>query len=118
LSQPPAHRPAAVDTEALAWLVPWNQYRADALLAALLDDGYRVQALSKPMTARVSAGEKELGRGSLVIHSGIQPENLDPVAARLAELSRQHGVEVIAARQGLAIDGVDAGSPSVPVLEP
>ncbi len=118
LLERPVHRPAAVETGALAWVVPWNQYRADALLAALLDDGYRVQALSKPLTARVPAGNKAFGRGSLVIHSGIQPENLDPVAARLDELSRRHGVDVIAVGRGLAVDGVDLGSPSVPVLEP
>jgi hypothetical protein len=117
LTTPPVHRPDAVDTGALAWLVPWNQYRADALLADLLGDGYRVQVLSEPTMAAVDGGERALERGSLVVHSGIQPETLDPVGERLAELSDRHGVDVLAAERGMAIDGVDLGSPSVPVLE-
>ncbi|RFF27145.1 MULTISPECIES: M14 family zinc carboxypeptidase [unclassified Wenzhouxiangella] len=119
LSGVPQHQPATVDTGALAWLVHWNQYRADALLADLLGDGYRVQVTTEPLTVAVEeTGERSFGRGSLVIHSGIQPDKLDPVGPRLAELSERHAVDVIAAGQGMAIDGVDLGSPSVPVLEP
>jgi hypothetical protein len=118
LSETPVHRPAAVDTGALAWLVSWDQYRADALLADLLDDGYRVQVATEPMTVPVDGGERAFGRGSLVVHSGIQPEELDAVGSRLAELSNEHGVDVVAAGRGMAVDGVDLGSPSVPVLEP
>jgi hypothetical protein len=118
LAEAPVHEPDAVASDALAWIVPWNQYRADALLADLLDAGYRVQVATEPMTARTPDGERAFGRGSLVIHSGIQPDRLDPVGPMLAELSGQHGVDVIAAGQGMAVDGVDLGSPSVPVLEP
>lgn len=118
LTEVPEQQPAAVQTSALAWLVPWGQYRADALLADLLDDGYRVQAASEPLTVKAANGERALERGSLVVHRGIQPDELDPVGERLAELSQQHGVDVIAARRGMAVNGVDLGSPSVPVLEP
>ncbi|WP_376693623.1 M14 family zinc carboxypeptidase [Wenzhouxiangella sp. EGI_FJ10409] len=118
LTEAPRHRPAAVDTDALAWLVPWNQYRADALLADLLDEGYRVQVLTEPMTASVEADEREFARGSLVVHSGIQPRDVGAVGARLGELSGQHGVDVVAVGRGMAASGVDLGSPSVPVLEP
>jgi len=118
LNEPPAHRPDDVDADALAWLVPWNQYRADAVLADLLEDGYRVQVATEPLTAAVDGGERAFGRGSLVIHSGIQPDEADPAGPRLAELSKQHGVEVVAAGRGMAVSGVDLGSPSVPVLEP
>ncbi|WP_376695812.1 M14 family zinc carboxypeptidase [Wenzhouxiangella sp. EGI_FJ10305] len=118
LAEAPVHDPAAVQTSALAWLVSWNQYRADALLADLLDDGYRVQAATEQLTVKTAEGERDFERGSLVIHRGIQPDELDPVGDRLAELSTEHGVDVIAARQGMALSGVDLGSPSVPVLEP
>src|SRR5699024_7558899 len=51
-------------------------------------------------------------------HAGIQPQELDPVGARLAGLAEQHGVDVVSADRGMASSGVDLGSPSVPVLEP
>jgi hypothetical protein len=104
--------------EALAWVVPWNQYRAAALLAALLDDGYRVQAAMEPLTVPTTQGDRELVRGSLIVHSGLQPTRLDPVGPRLVELSGRHGVEVLAAERGLSRAGIDLGSPMAPVLDP
>jgi len=118
LSEAPGHQPHAGKPGAMAWMVPWSQYRADALLADLLGDGYRVQAVTEPMTAATDGGEREFERGSLVVHAGHQPEDLEPVGERLAELANEHSVDVIAVGRGMAVDGVDLGSPSVPVLEP
>jgi hypothetical protein len=118
LDQPPVVDHPAPSAEALAWLVPWNQYRADTVLAALLDDGYRIQAATQPLTVMTAEGERELVRGSLIVHSGIQPDELDGVGSRLAELSERHGVEVVVAKRGLARSGIDLGSPSAPVLDP
>mgnify|MGYP006292272667 CR=1 FL=1 len=113
----PAVAPAAPSGSAVAWVVDWRQHRAPALLAALLADGYRIQAAEAPQSLRTEAGRVDLGRGSLVIHAGIQPDGLPSVAERLVELSAQHAVEVHAVRSGLAIDGLDLGSPSLPVIE-
>jgi hypothetical protein len=107
-----------VETDALAWLVPWNQMGAAPLLAALLDDGYRIQASVDPMQVRTRTGERDLVRGSLVIHRGLQPPELDPVGERLQILADQQAVEVLVTRQGLSLSGPDLGSPTVPVLEP
>ena len=104
--------------QALAWLVPWNQHGAPALLSALLDDGYRVQAAVDPLTVQTRNGQRELTRGSLVIHRGLQPGDLTPPAERLAELAKTHQVEVLATDRGLSVSGPDLGSPSLPVLEP
>jgi hypothetical protein len=104
--------------EALAWVVPWGQYRDSALLGALLADGYRVQSATETLTVPTSRGDRELRRGSLIVHSGLQPDALDPVGPRLAELSERFGVEVLAAERGLSRSGIDLGSPSAPVLDP
>jgi hypothetical protein len=118
LEQTPSLTIAAPAAQAVAWVVPWGQYRADALLADVLDDGYRVQVATEPTTVATDDGEVEVERGALVVHAGLQPERTDPVGARLAELAEEHGVNVHAATSGLALSGVDLGSPSVPVLEP
>lgn len=119
LDTAPARPLPDVPREALAWVVPWNQHSAAPLLAALLAEGYRVQTFTRP--ARISlqeGGERELVRGSLVIHHGLQPEDNEPVGGRLAELSSRFNAEVLATGRGLVVTGTDLGSPSVPVLEP
>ncbi len=104
--------------EAVAWLVPWDQYGAPAVLAGLLEAGYRVQATLKPLRARTDTGDQELVRGSLIIHAGLQSEAPRPVVEYLAKLAERHEVDVLAAERGLSLSGPDLGSPSAPVLEP
>lgn len=116
LATAPSVAPAPSAMEATAWLVPWDQYRAPALLAQLLAEGYRVQASSDPLTTRTDQGEMALPRGSLVISPGLQDEDLAPVGERLRALSQEYGVAVRTATSGLSISGPDLGSPSVPVL--
>ena len=119
LSELPAQQPHAVAPQALAWLVPWDQHGAAPVLAALLAEGYRVQTLTRPTRVRdVGGDERELVRGSLVIHRGLQPDTVEAPAQRLAELAARFSVELVATGRGLAVSGLDLGSPSAPVLEP
>ena len=119
LGEAPEFQPQTVAQEALAWLVPWNQHGAAPVLAALLAEGYRVQVLTRPTrVSTIDGDERDLVRGSLVIHRGLQPDALDPAGERLAELSGQFGAEIIATARGLVVSGLDLGSPSAPVLEP
>jgi len=118
LGELPAHTVPAPDAEAVAWMIDWSQYRADAVLAELLEEGYRVQVISEPTTAATARGEREFGRGSLIVHAGLQPGSVASAGERLAELATKHGVEVAAAQSGLARSGIDLGSPSASVLEP
>jgi hypothetical protein len=101
---------------AVAWLVPWDQHRAPALLAALLAEGYRIQAVREPLVATTTSGPQALVRGSLVIHNGLQPETLPPVVRRLAALSAAHGLRVYGATSGLAEAGIDLGAPDAEIL--
>ena len=120
LTAPPALTVPVPPTEAVAWLLPWNQAGAPATLAALLAEGYRVQALTEPSQPRLLSGaaSRELVRGSVIVHPGLQPNGLPDVGERLQALASLHQVEVLAAERGLAQSGVDLGSPSAPVLEP
>ncbi|MFP4334219.1 MAG: M14 family zinc carboxypeptidase [Wenzhouxiangella sp.] len=112
-------RLAAPAEQALAWIVPWDQRGAAPLLAALLADDYRVQVLTRPSSFETTGEQtRAFGRGSLVIHRGLQPDRLAPVGERLVALSAAHDAEVLALTGGLAASGVDLGSPSAPVVEP
>ena len=105
-----------VPESAVAWVVPWDQQRAPALLAGLLAEGYRVQAVREPLVATTTRGPQALVRGSLVIHGGLQPDNLAPVARRLAALAPEFGVKVFSAASGLSQAGIDLGAPDARVL--
>src|SRR5690625_1871794 len=117
LTAAPVYRPARPAESAVAWLVDWRQYRADALAAELLTEGYRIQAAGEPLTIQAGDERRSFGRGTLIIHAGVQPERLDAVGPRLAELSEKHGVEVVAAEGSLVADGIDLGSPSAHMLK-
>ena len=117
LSRAPAVQIGEVAAQALAWIIPWHQHGAAPVLAALLADGYRVQTLTRPTRISLQqGGERDLVRGSLVVHRGLQPESLKPVAERLAELSDRFATEILATDRGLVPSGLDLGSPSAPVL--
>ncbi len=117
LTEPPTPPVVEVPQQAVAWLVPWDQYRAPVLLADLLAKGYRVQVATQPLTIDTDQGSRSLVRGSLILHQGLQPEGLEPLQEVLAATAPKLGVGVHAANTGLASDGIDLGSPSAPVLE-
>ena len=119
LTEAPVHAPPAVAEQALAWLIPWDQRGAAPVLAALLAEGFRVQTLTRPTRVRLidDQDERALVRGSLVVHRGLQPDTLEAPGERLAELAATFGTEIVATARGLAVSGLDLGSPSAPVLE-
>ena len=113
----PRSRAAAIDTEAVAWAIDWRQHRAPAVLAALLAEGYRVQALGKPARLDTAAGPVALGRGAVIVQASLQAEHLAPVYQVLERLAAAHEVRIESVRRGLALGGIDLGSPSAPMLE-
>ncbi|MDT8409084.1 MAG: M14 family metallopeptidase [Wenzhouxiangellaceae bacterium] len=108
---------ADIDAAAIAWAIAWDQHNAPAVLADLLDQGYRAQAAQKPVTLATASGNREFVRGSIIVHSGIQPDDLPPVNQALASIAGNHGVAVASIASGLARQGIDLGSPNAPVLE-
>ncbi len=109
---------AALPPSAVAWAIPWDQYGAAPALAALLDDGLRVQAATDPIRIRTADGSRSLPRGTLVIHPGIQEVDATELRERLRDLADRHHIEVLAATGGLTLAGPDLGSPSLPMLAP
>jgi len=107
----------ALDASATAWVIDWQQHRAPAVLAALLARGYRVQATETPLELSTDDAPMRFGRGSIVIHHGIQPDHLPPVERTLAALGKRFDVSISGIGSGLAREGSDLGSPSIPVLD-
>lgn len=116
LSAPPSRTAASIPEQAVAWVIPWDQYGAAPTLAALLADDLRIQAATRPLTITTAEGPRALKRGSLVIHPAIQPVEPTDLRRRLLALAERHGIEVLAATDGLTTAGPDLGSPSLPML--
>lgn len=114
LSAAPERSMPDINQQAVAWLVPWDQYRAPAVLAHLMAQGYRVQVATDPVT--VPEQQRSFVRGSLIIHPGIQPKDLPSVGEALARIRQTQDIEIISLDSGLVAAGPDLGSPSVPVV--
>lgn len=121
----PDTRAASLSTEAgslpkpsVAWLIPWGQLRAPALLQALLEAGARVQAATTPFTARTSTGERSFLEGTLQLHVATQKpaalESIEEILTRAA----QSGLDVHSATSSLTPDGQDLGNRDFAFLEP
>ncbi len=76
----------APDDDAIAWIIPWNQLNAPALLQQLLDAGLRVRAATKPFVANSGPGARAFNRGDIVIHAGLQDD--DKASKALAILAK------------------------------
>jgi hypothetical protein len=108
----------APEQDAVAWVVPWNQLEAAALLHELLEAGALVRAATKPFTARSNNGSREFTRGDLVIHSGLQAsDKLDAVHSMLSN-SVSSGMTVASVTSMLTPSGPDLGAPHFKRIKP
>ncbi|MDH3651697.1 MAG: M14 family zinc carboxypeptidase, partial [Saprospiraceae bacterium] len=93
-----------------AYLIPWTDYNAPALLYQLLAADIVVYSAFKPFSTKVNGDAEHFGYGTLMIpvkQEQIAPDSLHSV---LAGLSKKYALEVKAVATGLNLSGVDLGS--------
>jgi len=112
---PPRNMP---DAEAVAWIVPWEQLGAPALLQELLVAGARVRAATKPFTAQTLNGNRGYARGALVIHRGIQDEEHADRILEILGKGAERGMTIGSTGSGLTPDGPDLGASHFTYLAP
>jgi hypothetical protein len=110
--------PSAPDPEAVAWIVPWRQMQAPALLQRLLASGARVRAATRPFTATTRNGDLAFGRGTLVVHAGLQDPGLASRALEVLTKAAADGMEVASATSSLTPDGPDLGGLKFSLVKP
>ena len=96
--------------DAVAWVVPWGQLNAPAILQKLLDAGARVRAATRPFTAMAADGSREFGRGALVIHTGLQDEGKADAAFDILSAAAESGLDVDSTGTALTPAGPDLGA--------
>jgi len=88
-----------------AYLVSYNTLAASKMLAAMIQEGYRVRISPYEFTIE----GKTWPKGTLIVRANRNPESLH---SRIGEMAREFAVDVTAVHTGLSDKGVDLGSRS------
>ncbi|HNR07187.1 MAG TPA: M14 family zinc carboxypeptidase [Saprospiraceae bacterium] len=99
-----------------AYALEWESYYAPAALYRLLQERVRVRLIHEDFEISTPAGNKKFRRGTLLIPVQDQPIGKEALLAKLGELASRYKVEIHPLNTGLAVSGVDLGSPSSTVL--
>ncbi len=99
-----------VPNTSYAWLIDWADGAAARALHVLLKNGVHVKVAHAPFKARTNSGERDFGRGTLLIAAADQ--DLPP--SRLYEVLQQAhfdtGIRIHAVSSGRNLAGIDLGS--------
>jgi hypothetical protein len=101
---------------AVAWVFDWAGHLAPRALFRLLDRGVVVRAATQPTTVTTATGERRVERGALIVSSAGQRSTPAELETLLAEVAAETGVDIWAVTRGLAVAGLDLGSPNVVAL--
>jgi hypothetical protein len=106
------------DKSARAWVIPWNQLEAPAVLQTLLTDGVRVRTATRAFSAQTGSGLKSLRPGALMIQAGVQdPEVLEKTIATLGKAALA-GLDIYSLNSSLTTSGPDLGAKHFKPLRP
>lgn len=99
-----------VEKSNYAYLIPWDDYYAPALLYGLQSKKVNVKASQKKFSLETSSGITEFGYGTLVI--AVQKQKLDADALHevVEEMCNKYGIAAHTAATGYSTVGVDLGS--------
>jgi len=108
-------------TEALksnyAYLIPYNDYYAPALLYYLQSHGLVVKVSSKPFTVKIDGKDQNFDRGTLMVPVEDQPElDKDAVYQWVKEGSSKFDVQTYPIATGMTVKGNGLGSRSFQTL--
>ncbi|HAS47182.1 MAG TPA: zinc carboxypeptidase [Microscillaceae bacterium] len=100
-----------------AYLIPWDDYFAPAVLYHLQNKGVIVKGAFKPFKAKIDGQDKDFGYGSLLIPVSLQKLSDTEVYNTLKAASEKFKVQAYAANTGFSIQGIDLGSRYFRTLE-
>lgn len=100
-----------------AYMFAWDEYYAPRALYRLQDKGIRTKVLAKPSTVTTPDGTKEFSYGSILVALGPQDVSTDEIHSTVQTIAEEDGIDVYNVTTGLAVGGIDLGSPNAEVLE-
>lgn len=112
-------RPATTPARnAVAWIVPWNQLAAPALLQKLLAAGARIRAATEGFTASTTSGPQSFSSGDLVVMPGLQDQGLADKAFQLLSDAAAEGLGTASATTSFTPRGPDLGALPFKLVKP
>jgi len=100
------------DSEDVAYCFSWNAYYAPQLLFKAMEEGLVARVNQLPFEAQTASGKKSFAEGTIIL-TAQQRWDKKSLRERLQQLANQLHVEMTAIQSGLAINGVDLGSPNI-----
>lgn len=96
-----------------AYLIPWDDYNAPAVLYALQKEGLVIKITTKPFTMIANGKETEFGRGTMVIASNLQNQSKEDIFKLVSSISKKFDVQAFGVNSGFMSEGNGLGSRSV-----
>jgi hypothetical protein len=103
-------------SRAYAYAFGWEGYYAPRALNRLLDLGIRAKVSTKPFETVVDSARIRFGYGSIIVPVKNQSVRRGQIDSVVAEIVRKDALTVYALDTGLAVKGVDLGSPSLKTI--
>ncbi|MDR9387592.1 MAG: M14 family zinc carboxypeptidase [Balneolaceae bacterium] len=117
LDQKGEFKTVSPSSEAVGAVFGWDDYYAPALLFHLQQEDVHTKALMKGSTLQSGNETIPLEAGSIWIPYGLQDHGKEHTQEIIREATSQFNVSVHEVSSGLALDGIDLGSPSIATLE-
>ena len=100
-------------------IIPWDNFNAAKGLSRVLKQGVRAKVSTKSFSLNVDNNERKFSAGALVIQLPANSEKKAKAVAAIKRAFLEAGVDVYGVDSGLALNGVDLGSPSIePIAMP
>ena len=100
-----------------AYIIPYDDYYAPALLYYLQDHGLVVKVSNKPFTVKIDGKDERFERGALMVPVEDQPQlDHDAVYKYVKDGSAKFGVQTYAIATGMTVKGNGLGSRSFQTL--
>ena len=96
-----------------AYLIPWDDYNAAAVLYALQKENVVIKTTTKPFTMTANGRSTEFGRGTLVIPSRLQHMSKDDLYTLVSSASKKYDIQAYGVNSGFMNKGNGLGSKSI-----
>ena len=109
-------RNTAVGRSEYAYLIPWDDYYAPALLNKLQEKGIIVKTAQEPFSIASNNKEVAFSRGTLLVPVSLQSIDSEHLFQLVSNLSETYSIEAYATSSGYSISGSDLGSSNFAAL--
>ena len=105
------------DLSGYAYLIPWDDYYAPAVLYSLQQKGVIVKTSTKSFSITANGKEVNFNRGTLLIPVSIQNISKESLYEIVTSASNKHNVQGYSVNTGFTIKGNGLGSNSFEILQ-